>query len=98
MVLCDMKDKIRTSSTSNARNAKLLVAGYPGGILKYITLFFLRKVFTIFRICQGKAWTFLTRCEDNESLCKDTGHVQNAWYNNKQNTGHDYLNVETTMR
>jgi hypothetical protein len=84
VVLCDMKDKIRILSTSNARNAKLLVAGYPGRILKPITLFFLRKVFTIFKICRGKLWTCSIRCEDNESLCNDTGH--------------DYLNVETTMR
>lgn len=44
MVLCDMKDEVRILSTSNAINAKLLVAGYPREILKSITLFFNRSV------------------------------------------------------
>jgi hypothetical protein len=38
-----MKDKIGILSISNARNAKLLVAGYPGGVLKSIKLFFKEK-------------------------------------------------------
>jgi len=40
VVICDMKENIRILSTSNARNAKLLVAGYPRGILKSMTFFF----------------------------------------------------------